>query len=77
MRIRGADVVQSAERTPCVATDNLKAYAVRTSPTGGPDPFCLARKWIANCKPVDRLAILHVLRVKCSGASIKRSRDDE
>jgi hypothetical protein len=55
----------------------LRAYAVRTSPTGGRDPFCLTRKWIANCKPVDRLAILHVLRVKCSGASIKRSRDDE
>jgi hypothetical protein len=35
------------------------------------------RKWIANCKPVDRLAILHVLRVECSGASIKRSGDDE
>jgi hypothetical protein len=35
------------------------------------------RKWIANCKPVDRLAILHVLRVECSGAGIKRSRDDE
>lgn len=35
------------------------------------------RKRIANCKPIDRLAILHVLRVKCSGASIKRSRDDE
>jgi hypothetical protein len=35
------------------------------------------RKRIANCKPIDRLAILHVLRVECSGASIKRSRDDE
>ena len=35
------------------------------------------RKRIANCKPIDRLAILHVLRVECSGAGIKRSRDDE
>src|SRR5258708_6759110 len=35
------------------------------------------RKWIANCKPVDRLAILHVLRGECSGASMKRSCDDE
>ena len=38
---------------------------------------CLARKWIANCKPIDRLAISHVLRVKCAGASMERSRDDE
>ena len=38
---------------------------------------CLARKWIANRKPIDRLAIPHVLRVKCAGASMERSRDDE
>jgi len=37
----------------------------------------LARKWIANSKPVNRLAILHVFRVKCCGASLERSRDDE
>ena len=37
----------------------------------------LTRKWIANGKPVDRLAILHVLRIKCSGTSMERSRDDE
>jgi hypothetical protein len=38
---------------------------------------CLARKWIANCKPIDRLAVSHALRVKCAGASMERSRDDE
>ena len=34
-------------------------------------------KWIANCEPIDRLAISHVLSVKCTGTSIERSRDDE
>src|SRR5260370_41921400 len=38
---------------------------------------CLARKWITNCKPVDRLAISHILRVKCIGGNMERSRDDE
>jgi hypothetical protein len=37
----------------------------------------LTRKWIANCKPIDRLAISHVLRVKYAGTSMERSRDDE
>jgi hypothetical protein len=45
--------------------------------TGGIRSVCLARKWIANCKPVDHLAVSHVLRVKCAGASMERSRDDE
>ena len=40
-------------------------------------PLCLARKWIANCKPIDRLAVSHVLRVKRAGASMERGRDDE
>ena len=35
------------------------------------------RKRISNCKPIDRLAISHVLRVKCAGADMERSRDDE
>ena len=38
---------------------------------------CLARKWIANCQPIDRLAISHVLGVKGAGVGMERSRDDE
>jgi hypothetical protein len=41
------------------------------------DPLFLARKRIANCKPIDCLAVSHVFRVKGIGANMKRSRDDE
>ena len=37
----------------------------------------LARKWIADCKPIDCLTVSHVLRVECAGANMERSRDDE
>jgi hypothetical protein len=47
------------------------------SQTGRRDPFCLARKRIANCKPIDRMSVSHVLRVECAGAGMERSRDDE
>src|ERR1700733_5492964 len=41
------------------------------------DPLFLARKRIANCNPIDCLAVSHVFRIKCVGASMERSRDDE
>jgi len=52
------------------------ADALKDSRPVGCDPLPLA-EMDANGKPVDRLAILHILLVQCSGASIERSRDDE
>jgi hypothetical protein len=59
-------------------TDIFKRLTQRdVSLADGRGSVCLTRKWIPNCKPIDRLAVSHVLRVKCAGASIDRSRDDE
>ena len=49
----------------------------REVPLSGGIRYFLARKWIANCKPIDCLAVSHVFRIKCAGASMERSRDDE
>src|ERR1700741_358991 len=55
------------------ATDIFKMLTQRDLRYRGLRSVCLTRKWIANCKPIDRLAISHVLRVKCAGTSMYRS----
>jgi len=60
--------------TLCLSRGDNRSIFLRT---GRASSVCLARKWIANCKPIDRLAISHVLRVKYSSASMERSRDNE
>ena len=49
-----------------------KLHALRDSALSLP-----ARKWIADCKPIDCLTVSHVLRIKCAGTNMERSRDDE
>jgi hypothetical protein len=35
------------------------------------------RKWIADCEPLNRLTVLHILRIECAGATIQGGRDDK
>ena len=77
-RVRGT-IRSSTEANyrPPRMTTAIQSRIARITAIEIPHLIALARKWIANCKPIDCVAVSHVLRVKCVGTNIERSRDDE